>query len=178
MIRAIYHTWGITDYDDLIAAVDHVIGARLRGPAIGLAVTGYSYGGYMTNTSSRARDRFKAAASGAGHSLHRRQLRSRHLPEVVQLGARACPGKTARQVRPAFAAAAGGKVTTPTIFLGGREDWNVPVLNAELFYQSLRKPAASIRSSWSIPARHHGGWPEEFEQRLPRARAGSGSTST
>ena len=27
------------------------------------------------------------------------------------------------------------KVMTPTIFLGGREDWNGPVLNAELFYQ-------------------------------------------
>ena len=45
-----------------------------------------------------------------------------------------------------------GQVTTPTIFLGGRDDWNVPVLNAELFYQSLRS-AASTRSSSSTRIR-------------------------
>ena len=31
------------------------------------------------------------------------------------------------------------RVQTPTLFLGGRDDWNVPILNAELFYQALRK---------------------------------------
>ena len=67
-MRAIYQTWGITDYDDLIAAVDHVIGARLRGSRTGSASTGYSYGGYMTNTVITRTQRFKAAASGAGHS--------------------------------------------------------------------------------------------------------------
>ena len=29
-IRAIYQTWGITDYDDMIAAIDHVIGSATR----------------------------------------------------------------------------------------------------------------------------------------------------
>ena len=48
-IRAIYRTWGITDYDDLMAAVDHVIGLGYADPDR-LAVFGYSYGGYMTNT--------------------------------------------------------------------------------------------------------------------------------
>ena len=34
-----------------------------------LAVYGYSYGGYMTNVVITRTNRFKAAASGAGHSL-------------------------------------------------------------------------------------------------------------
>ncbi len=34
-VSAIYRTWGITDYDDLIAAVDHAIAAGLRGSRSG-----------------------------------------------------------------------------------------------------------------------------------------------
>ncbi len=66
-VRAIYQTWGITDYDDLIAAVDYAIAQGYADPER-LAITGYSYGGYMTNTVITRTDRFKAAASGAGHS--------------------------------------------------------------------------------------------------------------
>ncbi len=54
-----------------------------------------------------------------------------------------------------------GKVKTPTIFLGGREDWNVPVLNAELFYQSLqqarhrdRARRVSGHAPWRLDARN------------------------
>ena len=67
-IRAIYRTWGITDYDDVIAAIDHVVKLGYADPDR-LAVTGYSYGGYMTNVIITRTNRFKAAASGAGHSL-------------------------------------------------------------------------------------------------------------
>ena len=73
-VRGIYQTWGITDYDDVIAAVDHVIRMGVADPDR-LGVHGYSYGGYMTNVIITRTPRFKAAASGAGHSLHRRQLR-------------------------------------------------------------------------------------------------------
>jgi dipeptidyl aminopeptidase/acylaminoacyl peptidase len=31
------------------------------------------------------------------------------------------------------------KVTTPTLFMGGEVDWNVPVLNSEMMYQALRR---------------------------------------
>ncbi len=67
-VRAIYQTWGITDYDDIIGAVDHAVAAGYSDPER-LAVTGYSYGGYMTNVVVTRTNRFKAAASGAGHSF-------------------------------------------------------------------------------------------------------------
>ena len=64
-----------------------------------------------------------------------------------------------------------GRVTTPTIFLGGREDWNVPLLNAELFYQSLRKKGVPTELI-VYPGAHHGGWSKEFERDyLERVRA-------
>jgi dipeptidyl aminopeptidase/acylaminoacyl peptidase len=56
-----------------------------------------------------------------------------------------------------------GHVTTPTLFLGGRNDWNVPVLNAELFYQALKVKGVDTQLV-VYPGAHHGGWPEAFEK--------------
>ncbi len=168
-VRAIYQTWGITDYDDLIAAVDYAIAAGYADPDR-LAVTGYSYGGYMTNTVITRTDRFKAAASGAGHSY----IAANYGHDIYQkwynweLGPPWENREKYDRLSPLLQA---GKVTTPTIFLGGREDWNVPLLNAELFYQSLRKRGIDTELV-VYPGMHHGGWDPEFEQRLPRACAG------
>jgi dipeptidyl aminopeptidase/acylaminoacyl peptidase len=168
-VRAIYRTWGITDYDDLIAAIDHAIAQGWADPER-LAVTGYSYGGYMTNTVITRTDRFKAAASGAGHSY----IAANYGHDIYQkwynweLGPPWENREAYDRLSPLLQA---GRVTTPTIFLGGREDWNVPLLNAELFYQSLRK--RGIPTELVVyPGAHHGGWPKEFERDyLERVRA-------
>jgi len=160
-VRAIYQTWGITDYDDLIAAVDHVIGLGLADPDR-LAVYGYSYGGYMTNVVITRTQRFKAAASGAGHSL----IYANFGHDIYQkwynweLGVPWENREKYDRLSPLMQA---GRVTTPTIFLGGRDDWNVPVLNAELFYQSLRVRGVDTQLV-VYPDTHHGGWSEEFQK--------------
>lgn len=160
-VRAIYRTWGITDYDDLIAAVDTAIAAGYADPDR-LAVTGYSYGGYMTNTVITRTGRFKAAASGAGHSF----IAANYGHDIYQkwynweLGPPWENREKYDRLSPLLKA---GAVTTPTIFLGGRDDWNVPLLNAELFYQSLRKRGVPTELV-AYPGMHHGGWPPEFER--------------
>ena len=168
-VRAIYQTWGITDYDDLIAAVDHVIALGYADPDR-LAVTGYSYGGYMTNVVITRTDRFKAAATGAGHSY----IVANYGHDIYQkwynweLGPPWENREKYDRLSPLLQA---GRVTTPTIFLGGREDWNVPLLNAELFYQSLRTKGVPTELI-VYPGAHHGGWPKEFERDyLERVRA-------
>jgi dipeptidyl aminopeptidase/acylaminoacyl peptidase len=160
-VRAIYRTWGITDYDDLIAAVDHVI-AQGYVDRERLAVTGYSYGGYMTNTVITRTGRFKAAATGAGHSF----IAANYGHDIYQkwynweLGVPWVNREKYDRLSPLLKA---GEVTTPTIFLGGREDWNVPLLNAELFYQALRKRGVPTELV-AYPGMHHGGWDPEFER--------------
>ena len=160
-VRAIYQTWGITDYDDLIAGVDYAIAAGYADPDR-LAVTGYSYGGYMTNTVITRTGRFKAAATGAGHSF----IAANYGHDIYQkwynweLGVPWENREKYDRLSPLLQA---GKVTTPTIFLGGRDDWNVPLLNAELFYQSLRKRGIDTELV-AYPGMHHGGWTPEFER--------------
>jgi dipeptidyl aminopeptidase/acylaminoacyl peptidase len=167
-IRAIYQAWGITDFEDLIASVDYTI-AQGYSDADRLAVYGYSYGGYMTNWVVARSNRFKAAASGAGHSL----IYANYGHDIYQkwynweLGV---PWENEEKYARLSPLKHAGNVTTPTIFLGGRDDWNVPVLNAELFYQSLKKRGIDTRLV-VYPDTHHGGWSEDFEKdRLLRIR--------
>jgi dipeptidyl aminopeptidase/acylaminoacyl peptidase len=160
-IRGIYQNWGVTDYDDVIAAVDHAVNLGYADPDR-LAVFGYSYGGYMTNVVITRTGRFRAAASGAGHSL----IIANYGHDIYQkwynweLGVPWENRDLYDRMSPLLQV---GRVQTPTIFLGGREDWNVPVLNAELFYQSLKQrgiPAQLV----VYPDTHHSNWDEEYER--------------
>jgi len=160
-MNAIFKSWGVTDYPDVIGAVDHVIEMGYADPDR-LAVFGYSYGGYMTNVVITRNNRFKAAASGAGHSL----IIANYGHDIYQkwynweLGGPWEDMETYNQLSPLLKV---GNVETPTIFLGGRVDWNVPVLNAELFYQSLKHKGIPTRLI-VYPDSHHGGWNPEFNK--------------
>jgi dipeptidyl aminopeptidase/acylaminoacyl peptidase len=159
--KAIYQGWGIKDYEDVIAAVDHVIELGYADPDR-LGVMGYSYGGFMTNVVITRTDRFKAAVSGAGHSLfianfghdiyQKWYVWELDLPwENRQLWEKLSP---LNQVH---------KVTTPTVFICGQKDWNVPVLNSEMMYQSLKR--LGIETQLVVyPDSHHGGWKKQFNR--------------
>jgi dipeptidyl aminopeptidase/acylaminoacyl peptidase len=160
-VRGIYQTWGITDYDDVIAAVDHLIREGVADPDR-LGVHGYSYGGYMTNVIITRTPRFKAAASGAGHSL----IVGNYGHDIYQqwynweLG---LPWENREKYDRLSPLLRAGQVQTPTLFLGGRDDWNVPVLSAELFYQSLRKRGIDTQLV-VYPGMHHSDWTDEFQK--------------
>jgi dipeptidyl aminopeptidase/acylaminoacyl peptidase len=160
-MNAIFKSWGVTDYPDVIGAVDHVIEMGYADPDR-LAVFGYSYGGYMTNVVITRSNRFKAAASGAGHSL----IIANYGHDIYQkwynweLGGPWEDMEKYNQLSPLLKV---GNVETPTIFLGGRVDWNVPVLNAELFYQSLKHKGIPTRLI-VYPDSHHGDWNPEFNK--------------
>lgn len=160
-VRAIYRTWGVTDYPDVIGAVDHVVELGYADPDR-LYVTGYSYGGYMTNVVITETRRFRAAASGAGHSM----IAANYGHDIYQkwynweLGLPSENREMYDKLSPLLRAA---RVVTPTIFLGGREDWNVPVLNAELFYQALRYRGVDTQLV-VYPETHHGGWEPAYSK--------------
>jgi dipeptidyl aminopeptidase/acylaminoacyl peptidase len=159
-IRAIYLTWGITDYDDVIAAIDYAVEQGLADPGR-LAVTGYSYGGYMTNVVITGTDRFKAAASGAGHSLIEANF-GHDIYQQWYMWELGVPWENREKYDVLSPFLRAGNIKTPTIFLGGRVDWNVPVINAELMYQAMK--VQGIDAELVVyPNAHHGGWPEEYE---------------
>jgi len=160
-LGAIYRAWGITDYADVIAAVDYAIAEGISDPDK-LAATGYSYGGYMTNVIISRTTRFKAAASGAGSS-HVEGIFGHDLYTEWYLWELGTPWENREKYDVHSPVLRAGDVTTPTLFLGGSDDWNMTIANAEMFYLALK--VQNIDTQLVVyPGMHHGGWPERFDK--------------
>ena len=134
---AIWADWGNKDGQDVLAAVDYAVAAGVADPGR-LGVGGWSYGGILTNQVIARDRRFKAAISGAGQS---NALAGYGTDQYVreyeaELGLPwANPDAYTRVSFPFFHA---DRIVTPTLFLCGDKDFNVPLLNSEQMYQALR----------------------------------------
>ena len=135
--RAIYADWGNKDAQDVLAAIDHAI-ARGVADASRLGVGGWSYGSMLTNYVIAQDRRFKAATSGAGTSnILAGYGTDQYVREYEgELGA---PWTTtASWLKLSFPYLHADRIVTPTLFLCGEKDFNVPLLNSEQMYQALR----------------------------------------
>ncbi|GAB2458598.1 serine hydrolase [Nocardioides hungaricus] len=131
--------WGVADVDDFLEPVDALVAEGLADPER-LAVTGYSYGGFMTCWLTGHTDRFRAAVAGGvvsdlvsmyGHSddgalLGRYELGGTPWAEVERYAAMSPLTRV-------------DKVTTPTLVLHGRDDLTCPVGQAQQWHTSLRE---------------------------------------
>jgi dipeptidyl aminopeptidase/acylaminoacyl peptidase len=134
--KAIDADWGSKDFQDDMAMVDYAIAQGLVDPDK-LGVGGWSYGGISTDFIITQTTRFKAAISGAGSALfasmygHDRYIRDYE----YELGFPWKDRAVWEKVSPFYKIA---NVTTPTLFMGGDIDWNVPILGGEQMYQALK----------------------------------------
>ncbi|HEY9506066.1 MAG TPA: S9 family peptidase [Gemmatimonadales bacterium] len=134
---AIFAAWGEKDGDDVLAAVDHLVATGVADPER-LGVGGWSYGGILTNQLIARDRRFKAATSGAGqgNALLGYGTDMYTLEYELELGKPWASPDTWRRVSQPFLRA--DRIVTPTLFLCGQEDWNVPLINSEQMYQALK----------------------------------------
>jgi dipeptidyl aminopeptidase/acylaminoacyl peptidase len=135
--RAIYADWGNKDAQDVIAAIDYAIARGVADPKR-LGVGGWSYGGILTNYVIARDRRFKAATSGAGMSnMLAGYGTDMYLREWEEELGRPWDA-TAKWLRLSFPYLHSDRIVTPTLFLCGEKDFNVPLLNSEQMYQALR----------------------------------------
>ena len=135
--KAIHADWGGKEVVDLLGAVDHVVASGVADPDR-LGLGGWSYGGILTDYTIATDQRFKAAVSGASSALQLSMYGSDQY--IVQyeheLGV---PWKSRdlwfRLSYPFFQA---DRIKTPTLFLSGDRDFNVPTIGAEQMYQALK----------------------------------------
>jgi dipeptidyl aminopeptidase/acylaminoacyl peptidase len=129
--------WGHREVEDLEAGVKYAIAQGIADPAR-LGIGGWSYGGILTDYTIASDARYKAAISGAGSA---NQLSTYGSDEyVVQYDAELgppwqSPGLWLKVSYPFFHA---DRIRTPTLFLGGDKDFNVPIIGGEQMYQALR----------------------------------------
>ena len=135
--RAIWADWGNKDFDDVMAAVDHVIEMDVADPNR-LGVGGWSYGGILTNHVITKTDRFRAAITGASEVNYLSNYGTDHYQRQweAELG---LPWRNMDiwiRLSPFFRV---DNIVTPTLVMNGEHDWNVPALNSEQLYQALRR---------------------------------------
>jgi len=135
--RSIVGDWGHKEVEDLLAGVDYAIAAGMADPAR-LGVGGWSYGGLLTDYTIASDPRFKAAIAGAGSG---NQLSTYGTDEyVLEYNAELGPPwrTTAAWLKVSYPFFHADRIRTPTLFLGGDRDFNVPIAGGEQMYQALR----------------------------------------
>ncbi len=135
--RAIFADWGTKDFQDVMAGVDHAVAQGWSDPDR-LGVGGWSYGGILTNYVITQTDRFKGAVSGASEVLYVANYGHDHyqLQWELELGLPWTNRAAWERLSPFNNVE---KIVTPTLVMGGEHDWNVPIVNSEQLYQSLRR---------------------------------------
>jgi dipeptidyl aminopeptidase/acylaminoacyl peptidase len=164
--KAIYADWGNKDFQDDMAMADYAIEQGIADPDK-LGVGGWSYGGISTDFIITQTTRFKAAISGAGaaefsslygHDQYQKDYETElGLPWEAQA--------TWIKISPFRNVA---KVTTPTLFMGGNIDWNVPILGGEQMYQALKRLGRTTELVVYPDEYHEFTLPSHIEDRLQR----------
>ncbi len=137
--KAIAGDWGHLEVMDLLGAVDEAV-ASGGADADHLGIGGWSYGGILTDYTSASTDRFKSAISGAGMAM---PFSFFGVDEYIlqyhyELGD---PWK-ARDLYIKLSyplLEADKRIHTPTMYMGGTRDFNVPLVGGEQMYQTLQE---------------------------------------
>jgi dipeptidyl aminopeptidase/acylaminoacyl peptidase len=164
--EAIFADWGNKDYQDDMAMVDYAVAQGIADPEK-LGVGGWSYGGMSTDFIIEQTTRFKAAISGAGIALLTSGYgHDRYIKDYESELGRPWENKAVwEKVSPFYRV---NKITTPTLFMGGDVDWNVPIIGGEQMYQALKSLGRETELV-VYPGEYHGfTTPSHIKDRMER----------
>jgi len=136
-MSAIAGDWGNKEVVDVLAATDYVVEKGIADPDR-LGIGGWSYGGITTDYTIASTPRFKAAISGAGSALQTSMygIDQYILQYDTELGPPwKNPDAWMKVSYPFFHA---DRIKTPTLFMAGEKDFNVPAAGSEQMYQALK----------------------------------------
>ena len=135
--KSISGDWGNKEVIDLHGAVDELVKRGIADPDK-LGVAGWSYGGILTDYLIASDTRFKAASSGAGTGFTLSlygvdQYISQYNNEI------GTPWTSIdKYLKISYPLLKADRIKTPTLFMSGEKDFNVPTAGSEQMYQALR----------------------------------------
>lgn len=137
--RAIFADWGHYEVEDLLAGVDHVVQMGVADPDR-LGVGGWSYGAILTDYIIASDPRFKGATSGAGTAFTVAFYGTDQyiIQYDYEIGPPWNPKSWETYQKISYPFLHADRIKTPTLFLGGERDFNVPVQGGQQMYQALR----------------------------------------
>jgi dipeptidyl aminopeptidase/acylaminoacyl peptidase len=135
--KAIFGDWGNKEVVDLLGAVDEAVKQGIADPNR-LGIGGWSYGGILTDYTIATTTRFAAAVSGAGSALQLSMYGTDQYVTQYELEI-GYPWKNQEQwIKISYPFFHADRIKTPTLFMGGQDDFNVPIIGGEQMYQALR----------------------------------------
>jgi len=135
--KGAYAAWGKKDVEDVLAGVQQAVESGIADRDR-LGVGGWSYGGILGVQVITQTPMFKGAIVGAGEALYTPNYGA-DMWQVLWESEFGLPWERRdlwEGLSPYYKLP---KVTTPTMFVGGKEDLNVPIANAEGMYAVLRR---------------------------------------
>ncbi len=136
-MNAISGDWGNKEVVDVLAATDYVVSKGMADPDR-LGIGGWSYGGITTDYTIATTPRFKVAISGAGSALQTSMygVDQYILQYETELGP---PWKNPDAwMKVSYPFYHADRIKTPTLFMVGEKDFNVPAVGSEQMYQALK----------------------------------------
>ncbi len=164
---------GYTDMPDIMNGMDVVLSMEKSADPERLAVTGGSYGGFLTGWVVTHTDRFKAAVSQRGVYDQFVHFGSGDIPEGIEwyYGGKPRP-ETLQELWDYSPAAHAKNVTTPTLILHSEQDYRCPIAMAESFFAHLRRNGNRNSHMLRFPGEGHelsrSGKPHHRIERLNR----------
>ena len=137
-LRANLYGWGLGDYQDIMTGADHLIAVGLVDGER-MAISGSSYGGYMTSWVISQTNRFKAAVAGCGITDVPSFLRTTDVPDRFEDYLGADDRSYARHSPMTY----GTNIRTPTLIWHGDLDERVPLMQSRHLYTQLLKNKVS-----------------------------------
>ena len=142
---AILGDWGGKAAEDILLATDLLVARGLADPAR-MAITGGSFGGYMSCWLATQTDRFRCAIAHAAVY----NLSSKHNTDVTQGLGRAMGGEPwtaegAENIRKWNPAAHTAGYRTPMLIIHGEKDYRVPVTHGLEVYGILKAKGIDAR---------------------------------
>ncbi len=135
--KAIFADWGNKEVVDLLGAVDFAVASGVADPDR-LGIGGWSYGGILTDYTIATDTRFKAAVSGASSALQTSMYGADQY--IVQYDTEIGPPWKSQDlwIKLSYPFFHADRIRTPTLYLSGLRDFNVPTIGVEQMYQALR----------------------------------------
>jgi dipeptidyl aminopeptidase/acylaminoacyl peptidase len=145
--------WGKNDFADVMAAIDYGIEIGVVDPER-MGVGGWSYGGILTNYVITQTQRFRAAMSGASLGLVTANYGHDHYQLMYELEF-GLPWEHPQRWFELSPFSKVENITTPTLWMGGALDWNVPIINSEQMYIAMKRLGRETQLI-VYPDEHHG----------------------
>jgi len=136
--RSIFADWGHFEVMDVLGAVDEAVREGIADSSR-LGIGGWSYGGITTDYAIATTTRFKGAVAGAADidvlALYGTDQYIVQYDQELGMPWAATP----LYLKLSYPYLHADRIKTPTLFMGGSLDFNVPIQGGEQMYQALRR---------------------------------------